>query len=269
MEWIRRIFLLIVIVFLLPGCTMLGTYMDHRNPAPTYHVNGHLVKVKLIHLTPNWFVQHEYKQPVYRVGPYDILNVIVYDHPELTTPTTQLSAPGQSGILVGGHGMISFPFAGTFKVAGLSIPQIQRLISKRISKYIRNPQVNVRVIKFRSQEAQVLGEIGLQRQIPLTDRPTSLLDALSIAGGTSVSTANTTSIYVIRGNLKHLIVFVLNAKSPETMMLSQRFMLMNNDIVYVSPLPVTSWNRVISQVLPSFAAVQTAQSTSTLIHQPL
>lgn len=268
MEWIRRISLLLIIP-LLSGCTMLGTYMDPQSPAPTYHVNNKLVKIRLVQLSPTWIVQHDRAQPAYRVGPYDILNVIVFNHPELTTPTTQLSAPGQSGVLVSDQGMITFPFAGTFKVAGLSIPQIQNVIAQRVSKYIRNPQVSVRVVAFRSQEAQILGEIGLQKQIPLTDRPTSLLDALNMAGGTSVSTANTTCIYIIRGNLQRLTVFEINAKSPQTMMVAQRFMLKNNDIVYVSPLPVTSWNRVISQVLPSFSAAQTAQSTSTLIHQPL
>lgn len=265
----RRIFYLLLLVLLLPGCTMLGTYMDPQNPAPSYQVNGRSTKIHLTQLTPDWLVQNDQGQPAYRVGPYDILNVIVFNHPELTTPTTELSTPEQSGILVSNQGMIYFPFAGNFNVAGLSIPQIQTMITQKVSKYIRNPQVIVRVVKFRSQEVQVLGETGIQKQIPLTDRPTSLLDALNMAGGTSVSTANTTCIYVIRGNLQHLTVLVLNAKSPQTMMLAQRFFLKNNDIVYVSPLPVTSWNRVISQILPSFSAAQTAQSTSTLMHQPL
>lgn len=268
MAWMR-LFCLLLLVLLLSGCAMLGTYMDPQNPAPSYRVNGRSVKVQLTQLTPTWLVENDQSEPAYRVGPYDILNVIVFNHPELTTPTTQMTTPGQSGLLVSSDGMISFPFAGTFKVAGLSIPQIQNRIEKRVSRYIRNPQVSVRVAVFRSQEAQVLGETGLQKQIPLTDRPTSLLDALNMAGGTSVSTANTTCIYVIRGNLQHLTVFALNAKSPQTMMVAQRFYLKNNDIVYVSPLPVTSWNRVISQILPSFSAAQTAQSTSTLLHQPL
>lgn len=260
MEWIRRIFLLLI-MSALPGCTLLGTYMSPQNPAPQYVVNGHVVKTRWVELNPTWVVQHDEPPSPYRIGSYDILNVIVWQHAGLTTPTTQLSSPTQSGFLVSSQGTISFPLAGTVKVAGLTLPQIQTVIASSISRYIRNPQVTVRVVKFRSQEIQILGEIGQQKAIPLTDRPTSLLDAISIAGGTNVATANTARIYVIRGNLKQLTVFMLNAKSPQAMMVAQRFILKNNDIVYVSPLGITNWNRVISQLMPTFGANQTVQST--------
>lgn len=260
----KRIFVLLNVI-LLPGCTMLGTYMNPQNPAPEYRVNGHIVKTNFVVLSPTWIVQHNVKPPAYHVGPYDILNVIVWDHPELTTVSTQLSTPGQSGLLVTDQGTVSFPFAGTIKVAGLTLPQIEQLIEQKISKYIRNPQLTVRVATFRSQEVQVLGEVGLQRTIPITDKPVTLFDALNESAGTTVTSANTSCIYVIRGTVQNLTVFSVNAKSPQTMMAAQQFFLKNNDIVYVSPVPITSWNRVISQILPSFAAAQTAQATTTLV----
>lgn len=261
----KRIFVLLIII-LLPGCTMLGTYMDPQNPAPEYRVNGHVVKTNFVVLNPTWIEQNNVKPPAYHVGPYDILNIIVWNHPELTTITTQLSTPAQSGLLVSDQGTIAFPFAGTVKVAGLTLPQIEQLIGQKISKYIRNPQVTVRVAVFRSQEAQLLGELaGGQKTIPLSDKPTTLFDALNSVGGTSVTTANTTRIYVIRGSMEHLTVYSLNAKSPQTMMVAQLFNIRNNDIIYVSPLAITNWNRIISQVLPLFSATQTVQSTSELM----
>ncbi|EKD92428.1 MAG: hypothetical protein ACD_29C00012G0002 [uncultured bacterium] len=260
MEWIKRIVLLSMVLFL-SGCTLLGTYMSPQNPAPAYYLNGKKVQVDYVKLTPTWIAYHN-ATPVYRVGPYDILNVIVWDHPELTTITTQLSGASQSGFLVSAQGTIAFPFAGTFKVSGLTLPEIQAKIAQKISKYIRTPQVTVRVAAFRSQEAQLLGEVGAQVVIPLNDKPTSILDALNSVGGTNVTTANTTNIYVIRGNIKHLTVFALNVKSPQNMMLAQQFYLQNNDILYIPPLGVTSWNRIMSQILPSFGAYQTVSSTS-------
>ena len=260
MEWIRRI-LILSLIALLPGCTMLGTYMDPLNPAPSYKINGQVKSIRFVNLNPAWIVNHN-TTPTYHVGPYDILNVIVWDHPELTTVSSQMSTPDQSGLLVTSDGTISFPFAGTFKVAGLSLPQIEKLIEKRISKYIRHPQVTVRVVTFRSKEAQVLGEVGGQRTIPLTDKPMSLLDALNQAGGTSVLSANTTRIYVIRGNVKDITVFKLNAKSPEMMVVAQHFNIKNNDIIYVSPLSITSWNRVMSQLLPTLANTALVQTTA-------
>ncbi|GEM_PF-1419129 len=260
MELIKRI-LILSLIALLPGCTMLGTYMNPLNPAPSYKINGQVKNIRFVNLSPAWVVNHN-TTPTYHVGPYDILNVIVWDHPELTTVSTQMSTPDQSGLLVSDQGTISFPFAGTFKVAGLSLPQIETLIEKRISKYIRNPQVTVRVVTFRSKEAQVLGEVGGQKTIPLTDKPTSLLDALNQAGGTSVLTANTTRIYVIRGNVNDITVFKLNAKSPEMMVVAQHFNIKNNDIIYVSPLSITSWNRVMNQLLPTLANAALIQATA-------
>ena len=261
MEWIKRI-LILSLIALLPGCTMLGTYMDPLNPAPSYKINGQIKNIRFVNLSPAWIVNHN-TMPTYRVGPYDILNVIVWDHPELTTVSSQMSTPDQSGLLVTDQGTVSFPFAGTFNVAGLSLPQIERLIEKRISKYIRNPQVTVRVVTFRSHEAQLLGELaGGQKTIPLTDKPTSLLDALNQAGGTSVTSANTTRIYVIRGDVKNITVYKLNAKSPEMMVVAQHFTIKNNDIIYVSPLSITSWNRVMSQLLPTLGNAALVQATA-------
>lgn len=226
---------------------MLGTYMNPQQPASTYRIQGRLVRVRYVELTPDWILTHQ-TIPTYRVGPYDVLNVIVWDHPELTTITTQLSGADASGFLVSDQGTISFPFAGTFKVAGLTLPEIQNLIAKRISNYIRNPQVTVRVASFRSQEAQFLGEIGT-KTIPLSDRPISLLDGLSAAGGTNVMSSDTSRIFVIRGNIPRLSIYAVNAKSPEMMMAAQKFILRNNDIVYVPPIPIVDWDRVLTQIL--------------------
>lgn len=226
---------------------MLGTYMNPQRPASTYNIQGRLVRVRYIELTPDWILVHQ-TIPTYRVGPYDVLNVIVWDHPELTTITTQLSGADESGFLVSDQGTIAYPFAGTIKVAGLTLPKIQNLIAKKISNYIRNPQVTVRVAAFRSQEVQLMGEIST-KTIPLTDRPISLLDGLSAASGTNVMSSDTSHIFVIRGNIQQLTIYAVNAKSPEMMMAAQKFILQNNDIVYVPPIPIVDWNRVLTQIL--------------------
>src|SRR3990167_7196627 len=263
MEVMKRIFILLSVLSL-SGCTLLGTYMDPQNPAPSYQVSGQRVKIDFIQLTPTYVLQHNAIQ-TYRVGPYDILNTIVWNHPELSTVTSQLATPQQSGFLVSDQGMITYPFAGILHVAGLTLPQIEQLIEKNMSKYFRNPQVSVRITTFRSKEIQLLGEVGGQKTIPLTDRQLSVFDALGLAGGTSVSTADTTHIYIIRGTLEHLTVLAINAKSPQMMMLMQRFYLRNNDIIYVSPLAITSWNRTIGQIVPLISQEQTVQTVGDLV----
>ncbi|OGT36740.1 MAG: hypothetical protein A3F12_00455 [Gammaproteobacteria bacterium RIFCSPHIGHO2_12_FULL_38_14] len=250
-------------IALLSGCSALGTYMSASNPKSTYDFRGHTITTRLVDITPDWVADHT-EIPVYRVGVYDILNIIVWNHPELTTVSTQMSSPSQSGLLVSADGTIAFPFAGTFKVAGYTIPEVQRIIEQRISKYIRNPQVTVRVTEFRSKEIQVMGEVGGAKTVPLTDKPFSLMDALNQSGGTSLMTANTASIFVIRGAFENLTIYRLNAKSPQTMMAAQRFVMKNNDIVYVPSMPITNWNRVVNQVLlPTFGSALTAKTIVT------
>lgn len=254
-----RFFCLLLLVLLLPGCTILGTYMDPQNPAPKYHLNGRSVRVNYVQLSPTWILQHS-TPSVYHVGPYDILNIIVWNHPELTTVTTQLSTPQQSGFLVSPRGNISFPYAGTLKVAGLTLPQIERMVEQKISKYIRKPQVTALVVAFRSQQVQTMGEIGVQT-IPLTDKPTSLLDALNKAGGTNVMTSDTARIFVVRANdISHVTVYALNAKSPQMMIASEHFYLQNNDIVYVPAIGIVNWDRILAQVLAFGYAVKSTYS---------
>ena len=266
MKLILKWFLLSLVVLFFTGCTMYGTYMSANNPQGTYYLKGHLLTTRLVDLTPDWIVNQDHV-PDYTIGPYDILNIIVWNHPELTTPTTQLSSPTDSGLLVDANGTITFPFAGTLKVSGLTIPQAQIIIARNISKYIRNPQVTVRVASFRSQEIQVMGEVGGVRTIPITDKPFSLLDALNMVGGTSLMSANTANILVVRGTLDSLTVYRLDAKSPQMMMASQKFYMKNNDIVYVPPVAITNWNRFMTQLLPTFGAVVATKVTKDTLLQ--
>jgi polysaccharide export outer membrane protein len=49
-------------------------------------------------------------------------------------------------------------------------------------------------------------------------------------------------------------VYHLNASSAVGFMLADRFPLEARDVVYVSPAPITRWNRFLSQLLPSILA---------------
>jgi len=246
LKWIAVIGMIIG----LTGCTVPGTFINQNQVAETYKINGHVVQPQVTKLDASWLAKH-HKPYLYTIGSSDILNVIVWDHPELTTPTTQLSNPTESGFLVSAHGYITFPFAGRIKVSGLTIPQVQTLIARKITKYIRKPQVTVRVVDFRSKEIQVLGAVGGAITMPLTDRRVTLFDAINKAGGVNVSTSDTSRVYVVRGNLKHLQIFWVNMKSPISMMVTQRFVLHNNDLVYVPPVGLSNWNNVISLLLPT------------------
>ncbi|RKP45321.1 polysaccharide biosynthesis/export family protein [Pararobbsia silviterrae] len=136
----------------------------------------------------------------YKIGPDDIIGVTVYDHPELSTtsptaaPESNAGAPplpqvagaapsDQAGHRVGSDGTIFFPTLGRVKLAGLTIEQARETFAKLLAKNVRDPQVDIRVIAYRSQRIQMTGEVKSPGTMAVTDVPLTLIDAITRAGG--------------------------------------------------------------------------------------
>ncbi len=122
---------------------------------------------------------NEYGHPQYRVGRGDILSVIVYGHQELTNPAGTTESVASSGRVVDARGKIYFPFIGDINVAGLTTEEIRERIADGLERVIRNPQVDVRVLEFRSKQVYVTGDISTPCRVPITDIPLTVDEALS------------------------------------------------------------------------------------------
>jgi polysaccharide biosynthesis/export protein len=98
----------------------------------------------------------------------------------------------------------------------------------------------------------VMGEILRPAGVQMFNGRLTLNQALGEAGGPNLNTANTTQIYVVRNTAQDkLTVYHLNAGSPTAMALAETFALRPRDVVYIDPVPLVNWNRVISLILPS------------------
>lgn len=119
------------------------------------------------------------KTAAYKLGPGDVLQVIVYGHPELTNPTqTTSNSSDIQGQLINANGTVYFPYVGDIQAAGLTISELRQRIAKSISDYIRDPQIDVRVMKYRSQQVYISGDISKPCAVPITDVTLTLLQAL-------------------------------------------------------------------------------------------
>lgn len=113
----------------------------------------------------------------------------------------------------------------------------------------------------------VLGEVNRPQSLNMSRNGTSLAEALADANGINENRADGRGIYVLRNTgisrdaqglpVYTATVFHLNASSAVGFMLADLFPLEARDVVYVSPAPITRWNRFLSQLLPSIIATDT------------
>jgi polysaccharide export outer membrane protein len=121
------------------------------------------------------------------------------------------------------------------------------------------------------QKVFVLGELNRVNTIAMGNLRMSLTEALTQSGGLNQVTSNASGIFVIRqtkelaaADAKLATIYQLDVRNALNFAIGTRFMLQPTDIVYVTTAPVTRWNRVISQLLPSLNALITADRVSGL-----
>lgn len=106
----------------------------------------------------------------------------------------------------------------------------------------------------------ITGEVGSQTRYPLPfEQRASLADALygSDGGdGVPTRTGDVSEIYVLRGSsdpreFGAVTAWQLDARNAANLILATKFELRPDDIIFVAEQPVTRWNRVLQQIVPS------------------
>lgn len=133
----------------------------------------------------------------YVVGPNDVLYVNVYGRPEMGSPMGASIGTKIQGSRVDGNGNIHLPLVGPIKVAGLTIGQVQSQVNSALKRYVKEPWAVVEIAEYRSQPLYLLGQFKAPGTYYM-DRPYNLLQALSLANGIDVATADLRSARVIR-----------------------------------------------------------------------
>lgn len=109
----------------------------------------------------------------YRIGPGDVLEVLVFNQPSLSRPAVR----------VDGRGMIRLPLLeGEIKAACKTDGELAGELTTRYQEYQKYPQVDVFVKEFNSQPVAVLGAVRAPGRFQL-QRRVRLLELLTLSGG--------------------------------------------------------------------------------------
>lgn len=141
----------------------------------------------------------------YRIGPLDMVQVVVWEHPELTSPMGQYQSAGQK---VTTDGKLFYPYAGELQVAGLTAQELRVEITKRLSdKILNDPQVDVRVTGYHSRKAFVAGAVNKPGYVHFNENPMTLPDVIAEVGGFDEN-ANPKFVQIRRGEKIYNVDYV-------------------------------------------------------------
>ncbi len=172
--------------------------------------------------------------PEYRLDSGDVLQITFWRG----TESEKVDVP------VRPDGKISFGYVEDLDVRGLTPTELDRILTRRLEKYIRHPRIDVIVQEHNSKSVTILGAVGQRSgtgpgQYKLKGRA-RLSEMLSEAGGPKPD-ANLRDVRVRRKNSQSITVNLYKAITQGDV--SQDIILDSGDVVYVPAVSKES-NRV-------------------------
>ena len=162
------------------------------------------------------------------LGEGDSVRITVFQNPDLTTETR-----------ISERGTITFPLIGEISLAGLTPAGAEGRIAKQLieGKFVLKPQVSLNVIRVRSRQVSVLGQVARPGRYALDDTSSSLTDILALAGGISQTGDDNVTVMITRnGKTAKLEINVPSMYRIGD--LSRNLQLESGDAIFVQRAPV-------------------------------
>ncbi|MFG1223803.1 polysaccharide biosynthesis/export family protein [Xanthobacter wiegelii] len=250
-----RIAVSIAVSMALAGCNLLpasGPYSVEVTSAATQDTDG--VGYKLVPVTAQvvqvlasmdskgligTFRNDRRSIPDIKIGVGDVVGVSIFEASSggLFIPAEAASRAGNfvdiPAQTVDPNGMISVPYAGQVRAAGLQPSQVEKEIVDRLRNRAIEPQAVVSVKSQRSNSVTVIGEMTTPAKFPLTSSGERVLDAIS-RGGQITSKGYDLFVTLQRGNREATISFNRLIREP-----ANNVYLQPDDTIYVFSRPRT------------------------------
>jgi protein involved in polysaccharide export with SLBB domain/outer membrane lipoprotein SlyB len=165
----------------------------------------------------------------YKMGPGDVLEITYWEG----------STSTKEEILVRPNGKISFSFVEDVPAKGLTASQLDKLLTKNLSRYVRKPRIDVIIKEFNSKTVTLLGAIAYRSvsgtgpgEYRLSGK-TTLLELITKAGG-AVESANLQRVNIRRksGQSISLNLFeAIHQGDPD-----KDFVLDDGDVIFIPTL---------------------------------
>ena len=160
----------------------------------------------------------------YRLYKYDTISIRIIGYKD---------AQGLDSIMIGTDGYVNLPYAGSVKLAGLTIEEAKQVLTAKFGRYIKIPDMSIIVTNYGPRKVQVLGEVNAPGTVELASDDMNVLAAISKAEWVTTY-GRIKKVQVIRIDDGVMYVKEANIKDYiEKHDISQNFALEDGDILYI------------------------------------
>jgi protein involved in polysaccharide export with SLBB domain len=138
---------------------------------------------------------------------------------------------------------------GTVNAAGMTPEELARVLKEKYSPELRDPEINVLVHSFSSQQVFVDGEVGKPQIVPLLGNMT-ILQSIAAAGGLTPTARRNEIIIIRRGADNRPLTMTVNYQEIITgARPNENILLKPFDIVYVPRSAIADVNLWVDQYI--------------------
>lgn len=171
---------------------------------------------------------------LYTLSSGDVLSIYLWAYPEITPSISSISneqTVQPNGYTIDSTGHIQFPIIGRYKAAGKTLTQVNQELRRLLGRYLKTPDVVVRILSYQGQRYSVQGNVLKGGQFYLNDQPVSLYTALGLAGGVNSQLGTSTSVTLVRQGRTYDLNTVALEQSGFSL---HKLLIQPNDVIYVN-----------------------------------